>query len=135
MRTTAQRIMDVSGNVRKPSAGRHWLSEFPCVSALFFALISFAIFALPPIGSGKYSGGDVSILFNHQGIVWSAEGSDLVTAVVPWWSFGYRELARGNLPLWNPHNCCGAPFFSNFNPGLLYPPHLLNLFLPLQHAL
>jgi hypothetical protein len=110
---------------------------YPAVSALVFGLLSFAMFAAPPLGwpTTPPPGQSGSILFNDKGIVWSMPGNDLSSQLVPWWKFGYSELSRGNLPLWNPHNFCGTPFFSNFNPGLLYPLHLLNLLLPLQRAL
>ncbi len=42
----------------------------------------------------------------------------------------YRELARGSLPLWNPYQLCGIPALATLQPGLLYPPHALYLFMP-----
>ncbi len=96
-------------------------SSFTLHSAIFFFGLTLAFLA--------------RLLFNSTHLVWSEQGNDLQTATVPWWTYGYQEMLHGNFPLWNPHNFCGTPFFSNFNPGMLYPLHLLNLLLPLQHAL
>jgi hypothetical protein len=42
---------------------------------------------------------------------------------------------RGELPLWNPYNCCGVPFLAQFNTLCLYPLALIYLLLPLTWAL
>jgi hypothetical protein len=96
-------------------------ASFPLVSAAFFFVLTFALLA--------------ELLFDPSHAVWSQPGNDLTTTLVPWWTFGYGQMAHGNFPLWNPHNFCGTPFFTNFNPGMLYPLHLLCLLLPLQQAL
>jgi hypothetical protein len=96
-------------------------ASFPLVSAAFFLALTLAFFA--------------PLLFGSAHAVWSEPGNDLTTTLVPWWTFGYGQMAQGNFPLWNPHNFCGTPFFSNFNPGMLYPLHLLCLVLPLRQAL
>jgi hypothetical protein len=44
--------------------------------------------------------------------------------------FGYSELRRGNLPLWNPHLYSGTPFVGVFQSAMFYPPNLAHLFLP-----
>ena len=38
-------------------------------------------------------------------------GSDLFLQYFSWREFGFRELAKGNLALWNPHIFSGAPYF------------------------
>ncbi|MBI2753708.1 MAG: hypothetical protein HYX46_09390 [Betaproteobacteria bacterium] len=48
--------------------------------------------------------------------------------------FGFGELAKGNLALWNPHIFAGVPFFGGMQSALLYPPNLLFLALPLPLA-
>jgi len=65
----------------------------------------------------------------------SAPGQDLEAIFYHWHEFGFRELRRGNLALWNPHIYCGAPFFAGFQPGLLYPPNWLNLVMPTPLAI
>ena len=37
--------------------------------------------------------------------------SDMLTHSLPWRAFGFGELAKGNLALWNPHVFGGAPYF------------------------
>jgi hypothetical protein len=44
--------------------------------------------------------------------------------------FGYDELRRGNLPLWNPHLYSGTPFVGVFQSAMFYPPNLVHLILP-----
>jgi len=36
--------------------------------------------------------------------------------------FAAKEMAEGNLPLWNPYAYCGIPFFAGLRPSLYYPP-------------
>jgi hypothetical protein len=76
---------------------------------------------------------------------------------IPFWSvilgfetFGLRDFGvfsiptayfqrecfwRGELPLWNPYNCCGLPFLEQFNTLSLYPLSLIYLLFPLTWAL
>ena len=62
-------------------------------------------------------------------------GSDLFLQYFAWREFGFRELAKGNLALWNPHIFCGAPYFGGMQGALLYPPNWLFLILPLPAAI
>ncbi len=50
-------------------------------------------------------------------------------------AFGFGEMARGNLPLWNPYIYSGIPYLGQFQSALLYPPNLIFLVLPLAAAL
>lgn len=59
---------------------------------------------------------------------------DLALHFLWWREFGFVELAKGNLALWNPHIFSGAPFFGNTQSALLYPPNWLFLALPLPLA-
>jgi hypothetical protein len=59
---------------------------------------------------------------------------DLAMQFLPWRDFGFGELAKGNLALWNPHIYAGAPFFGGMQSALLYPPNWLYLVLPLAPA-
>lgn len=61
--------------------------------------------------------------------------SDLAHHTLPWREFGFGELAKGNLALWNPTVYGGAPFFGGLSSALLYPPNFLFLVLPLAQAL
>ena len=59
---------------------------------------------------------------------------DLALHFLWWREFGFGELAKGNLALWNPHIFAGAPFFGGMQSALLYPPNWLFLALPLALA-
>jgi hypothetical protein len=74
------------------------------------------------------------VLFSTEQRVLSAAGLDLSAQFLPWYEFGFGELRKGNLPLWNPHLFSGLPFFGGFQSALLYPPNLLYLVLPIAAA-
>jgi len=50
-------------------------------------------------------------------------------------AFGFREISRGNLPLWDPYIFSGTPFVATFQSALLYPPNLIYAVLPLSKAI
>ena len=60
--------------------------------------------------------------------------TDLYLQFLPWRDFGFRELGKGNLALWNPYIFGGAPYFGAMQAALLYPPNWLFLVLPLAAA-
>jgi hypothetical protein len=62
-------------------------------------------------------------------------GADLSLQYFAWREFGFRELAKGNLALWNPHIFSGAPYFGGMQGALLYPPNWLFLVLPTPVAI
>lgn len=60
----------------------------------------------------------------------SALGYDVYVYFLPIKIHLANSLAAGGSGLlWNPFQSCGQPFFANPTTGLLYPPHLLFLFL------
>ena len=59
---------------------------------------------------------------------------DLATQIAWWRKFGFDELKHGHLALWNPHLFCGAPFFGELQPALLYPLNWPFMVLPLPFA-
>ena len=73
-------------------------------------------------------------LFSANTLVSTANG-DLANQFYAWRDFGFSELRKGHLALWNPYIYCGAPYFAGFQSALLYPPNWLFLFLPLVFAL
>lgn len=75
------------------------------------------------------------VLFTAEPIVLSVPCEDLDTQYAPWRDFGFSELRKGNLALWNPHVFSGIPFFAGFQSALLYPPNLIYLVLPLAKAI
>jgi hypothetical protein len=66
--------------------------------------------------------------------VLGSPNTDLAHQFLPWRDFGFEELAKGNLALWNPYIFGGAPFFGGMQSALLYPPNWLFLVLPLPLA-
>ncbi len=60
---------------------------------------------------------------------------DLANQFYGWRDFGFSELKKGHLALWNPYLFCGAPFFAGFQSALLYPPNWLFMVMPLVFAL
>jgi hypothetical protein len=69
------------------------------------------------------------LLFAGGARVVGHPGSDLFLQYFSWREFGFRELAKGNLALWNPHIFSGAPYFGGMQGALLYPPNWLFLVL------
>lgn len=89
-----------------------------------FALLAFACFLY----------GD--LLVSRSNVVVSHVFGDTCGAFVGWRRFGFGELAKGNLPLWNPYVFCGAPFAGNMQSAMFYPVNaLLYLTLPLANAI
>lgn len=50
-------------------------------------------------------------------------------------AFGYGEIAKGHVPLWNPHTFSGNPFVAGFQSALYYPLNLHYVVLPLALSL
>ncbi len=67
--------------------------------------------------------------------VLGAADTDAALQFLAWREFGFGELARGNLALWNPHIYAGAPFLGGMQSALLYPVNWLHLVLPLPLAI
>src|SRR5258708_10437159 len=55
---------------------------------------------------------------------------DVTFQIQPWLLFGRRELRAGRLPVWNPHQSAGSPFWGNGQSAPLFPLHLLFAALP-----
>ena len=57
---------------------------------------------------------------------------DVTYQIQPWLLYARRELRAGRLPVWNPHQFAGSPFWANGQSAPLFPLHLLFTVLPLQ---
>lgn len=68
-------------------------------------------------------------------LVLSKMGEDLSGQFVWWRQFGFEELKKGHLALWNSQLFCGEPYFGGFQSALLYPPNWLFMVLPLSFAI
>jgi hypothetical protein len=71
------------------------------------------------------------VLFTSRSLVLSDGQDDLASQFIYWRAFAADQLRHGHLPLWNPHGFCGAPFLGWAQAGVLYPPNLLDVILPL----
>ncbi len=60
---------------------------------------------------------------------------DLFQEFLPRHHHAGERLARGELPLWDPHQIAGLPFLAALQGGVLYPPNLLYALLPAAPAL
>jgi hypothetical protein len=107
---------DIDHSVAPRGAGRERL-----IAALVLGTLTLIVF------------GDV--LFRFDGTVISDPKGDISLYFARFRAFGFREMAHGNLVLWNPHVFSGAPFLGGFQSALLYPLNLMYLVLPLAFAL
>ena len=60
--------------------------------------------------------------------------SDMVLQNLPWKRFMRAQIAQGEIPLWNPHQFAGIPFFAAGQHSALYPLSLIYYLLPLSAA-
>jgi hypothetical protein len=74
------------------------------------------------------------ILVAPEKVVLSGRMEDIDRQFLHWREFGFSELARGNLALWNPHIFGGNSFFGASQSALLYPPNVVFLALPAARA-
>lgn len=111
---------------------------------LVHALLLIAILAIPfPsvfFGSEQISSADILYLLPPWN-VHAPEGFerpqnplalDPITAFRPDYALIDSVLDAGQWPLWNPLECTGVPLMANAQSALLYPPHLLRAFFPVD---
>jgi hypothetical protein len=56
--------------------------------------------------------------------------TDIAQVFHPWLLYAGRQIRSGVVPLWNPHEYTGAPFFGNGQSALLFPVTMLAFVLP-----
>ncbi len=78
----------------------------------------------------------LAVLYCYNTITgeWVFSERDLAPFFIPPKLLWISLIKSGQLPLWNPYNYSGIPLFATLQPGILYPPHLLYLFLPFPVA-
>ncbi len=79
--------------------------------------------------------GVFSKVLSNGSLLLSTPNGDLANQFLGWRAWGFGELAKGHLALWNPYPFCGAPFFAGFQSALLYPLNAFFLFTPILLAL
>ncbi len=65
----------------------------------------------------------------------TTEHADLHQRILPSFQYGFSELRRGRLPLWNPRQLCGAPFLADPATGVFQPLNAVFLLLPVERAM
>ena len=50
-------------------------------------------------------------------------------------SYGYNELSKFSIPLWNPYRFSGMPYVATLHPAIFYPLNLIFLILPVNLAI
>jgi hypothetical protein len=68
------------------------------------------------------------LIFSGNALFWGTPS----TQFIPWWSFAWRSVLEGQLPLWNPLLGMGAPLAANYQSALFYPPYWI--YLPIYAA-
>ena len=71
---------------------------------------------------------------------WIVKGEVLYWGTVlfqfwPWHALVRSSILNGNWPLWNPLLGNGTPLLANLQSAVFYPPNLLYLVMPVEHAL
>jgi hypothetical protein len=105
----------VTGDPFRFSQLKHWQAAL----ILFFSSLALFWNFLSPSGH----------------LILSKMGEDLSGQFVWWRQFGFDELKKGHLTLWNPQLFGGEPYFGGFQSALLYPPNWLFMVLPLPFAI
>ena len=85
--------------------GKEWRRELGAVGIL--AALTLLMFA--------------DVLWRGNAVLLSKENLDIWSYFYWIRDWGFAELRKGHLALWNPHILCGCPFFGNFQSALLYP--------------
>ncbi len=65
------------------------------------------------------------VFLTGKALFWGTPGLQFV----PWWTWAWRTLQSGHLPLWNPLVGMGAPLLANYQSALFYPPNWLYFIL------
>src|SRR5580658_872097 len=71
---------------------------------------------------------------NKPAYPWNPLMWDGIAQFYPWRAFASSTIHAGYLPLWNPHEFCGAPFAANSQSAIYYPLNALFVILPVKAA-
>lgn len=116
---------------------RDWARRHPDFAAvLALAAITVGLFA-PPLLSGR-TVSPMNLLAQrapwHTVIAPEPPANPALTDIVqvfhPWLLYAGEQIRAGVIPLWNPHEYTGAPFFGNGQSALLFPVTMIAFVLP-----
>lgn len=109
------------------ATGKATLLPFVGLAALVIVFFSPVLFTDRVLLPGEFLTGfhPFTSLAPPAETPWHILQWDALAQYYPWRLFAHRWLRRGILPLWNPHQFCGAPFLANGQSAILYPLHLL----------
>lgn len=82
-----------------------------------FALALVLLLCMPLLLTGNWHAGDIIYEFYYNR------------------AYGFSEMAKGEIPLWNPHQFTGYPFLESMQSSLFYPLNFLFIVLPTNWAL
>ncbi len=114
-----------------PASARESAAAAPRAPASAWRADALAVAGLIALVAALY--GD--LLLPGTETVVSHGAGDIFRYFLPVRAFGYEELARGNIPYWNPYLFSGTPFVGAWQSAMFYPLNLLHLVLPLHLAL
>ena len=113
--------MRFSSLLKIPSRHRLPLSILFCLALLYWSRVLFTGQVLLP---GAFLRGFAPFGSDLQA-PWTILQWDALGQYYPWRSFAAHQLHAGKLPLWNPHQFCGAPFIANGQSAVFYPPNVV----------
>ncbi len=102
--------------------------------AFLIAALFFCILAVIPLWRVVFLGEAFVPAGMQRGIApwgsqpteaWDVLRWDGVAQFYPWRNYLYRNLRRGDVPLWNRHELLGTPFLGNSQSAVFYPVHWL----------
>jgi len=120
---------------------RDWARRHPDFAAvLVLAAIAVGLFA-PPLLSGR-TVSPMNLLAQrapwHTVIAPEPPPNPALTDIAqvfhPWLLYAGEQIRAGVIPLWNPHEYTGAPFFGNGQSALLFPVTMIAFVLPVDIA-
>lgn len=120
--------MKNSGKIDKPAKNNISAKRDILIAATLLFALTFAYF------------GDI-ILFpgnrvlSHHDAGDIGDTSDTDYQYLSLRQFGFSELKKGTVPLWDPYNCSGTHYLANPESGLFYPLNLIFLIMPVTKAI
>lgn len=122
-------------------AGHWWSWARVDLLACALMLLLALVFLSPGLPPGRIAAPMEQILVYQPWASYFPEadpffkGGDLLMQQLPWRHWMQHELAAGRFPLWASSPLGGTPLFADYQPGVLYPLHLLWVLMPVGAGL